>query len=87
MVNYVVDILDPVSYKHLQTVRGFGTSDYDWHPLPKTDPRYQFLNLLDIIEGAEWYHGVVSSDEDAHVEEAYIENPYEVFELIRKLFA
>ena len=86
--NYVVDILDPVNYSHLNTVPAVGGTEYDWHELSKQDPRYQLINLFDIIEGghASWYYGIAGCGENAEVDEAYIENPYEVFELIRKLF-
>ena len=86
--NYVVDILDPINYNHIVTVSAVGGSVYDWYPLPKQDPRYKFINLFDIIEcgTAEWYYNIVGGGENAEVEETYITNPYEVFELVRKLF-
>lgn len=86
--NYVVDILDPVSFEQLETVKGFSDPEHDWHELKSRDPRAQFYHLFRVIEegDADWVHEIQGSGEDATVEYSYIENRHEVFELIRKIF-
>ncbi len=86
--NYVIDLLDPVNFSRIETVASSGPT-YNWYSLPKTDPRVQYMKLFDIIEGgiADWeYNGHHDGVDGIVVEEAIIENPHEVFELIRKIF-
>ena len=80
--NYVVDILDPINFHTTKTVQ-LVSPDYDWLALPKEDPRVRFIKLFDAIYGADWYYGI---PEHCEVDEAYIENPHDVFEQIRKIF-
>lgn len=82
--NYAVFILDPINFTWNYKNREYATTD--WTPLPKNDPRVQFMALLDAIESADWYYGIASIDENAKVDEAYIENPHEVFRRIKKIF-
>jgi hypothetical protein len=84
--NYVVDILDSVTFGWRETVAGVGREVYDWQQLPINDPRVQFVNLFDIIDSAHWYYSIGGSDESASVNEAYIENPHDIFKWIRELF-
>jgi len=86
--NYVVDIFDPVSWRVLETVPGHGGTEYDWHNLPNDDPRVQLWKLFDIIEGgdADWEYSGHPENDGIMVEEAYVNNRYEVFELVRKAF-
>ena len=89
-VNYMVDILDPDNLLHVdKTVPGFGEETYDWCSLPKKDPRTQLIMLFDIIEDrsvTKWFFSGWEKNEEFEVEEAYVENRHEVFELVRKLF-
>lgn len=84
--NYVIDILEPISMARVE--KTVSSTGFDWQPLPKTDPRTQFIKLFDILEGgeADWDYSIRSGDEQASIEEAYIQNRHAVFELIRKLF-
>ena len=84
----MVDLLDPVNFSRTETVPTSG-STYNWHNLPKTDPRVQYIALFDIIEGgiADWYYSGYSEGDGICVDEAFIENAHQVFELIRKIFA
>ena len=86
--NYVVDVLDPIDFNKIETVRGFGDEEHDWYRLPRDDPRVQFWELFSVIEGgdADWYYSIAGIGDNAEVDEAYIENKHEVFELVRKLF-
>lgn len=85
--NYVIDLLDPVNFKRIETVASSGPT-YNWHELPKTDPRVQYMALFDVIEGgiADWYYSGYSEGDGICVDEAFIENAHEVFERIRKIF-
>lgn len=87
-VNKVVDIVDPIEFNKGQTMRAFGDAEYDWHSLPCDDPRVQYISLFDVIEGgeADWYYGIQSGNDNTCVDEAYIENPHEVFRQIRRIF-
>ena len=86
--NYVVDVLDPINFNRIETVRAFGGSEHNWYPLPRDDPRVRFWNLFDIIEGgdADWYYNGYHNGDGIFVEEAFIENKHEIFEQVRKLF-
>lgn len=84
--NYVVDVLDPISFKKSKTVVHIGP-DYDWHTLPREDPRVQFIKLFDVIASANWDYSGYSEDDGIVVEEAFIENEHEVFEQVREIFA
>lgn len=82
--NYAVFILDPVLFTWESKNRV--QSSTDWRPLPKTDPRVQFMALFQAIDGADWLHTGFAEDEGIVVEEARIENPHEVFRLIKEIF-
>lgn len=84
--NYVVDILDPINFRQIETVAGVSNPDYDWHGLPRKDPRVQFWKLFNIIAGADWCYSGYSDGDGIQVDEATIENQHEVFESIRELF-
>jgi len=84
--NYVVDILDPINFKRIKTVKGFHNPEYNWHSLPRNDPRVQFWKLFCIIDSANWYYDGYSDGDGVQINEAYIENQHEIFEQIRKIF-
>lgn len=83
-----MDVLDPINFNEIETVRGFGEKEHDWYPLPRDDPRVQFWTLFEIIEGgdADWYYNGYHENDGICVEEAFIENKHEVFEQVRKIF-
>jgi len=83
--NYMVTLLDPVNFKELEDVK-LNSNDYDWHKLPKDDPRVQYWKLMDIIHTADWFYSGWTENEDIVVEEAYLNEPHSVFELVRKIF-
>ena len=82
--NYALFPMDPVEFTW--DWRNRVHTSNDWRKLPKTDPRVQYVALFDVIQGglADWSYEL--SDEDVTVEDASIENPHEVFRLIRKIF-
>lgn len=86
--NEVVDIFDPINWQVIETVPGHGGKEYDWKNLPDDDPRVQLWKLFDIIEGghADWEYSGQPEGDGIFVEEAYVNNRYEVFELIRRAF-
>lgn len=83
--NYAIFPMDPVMFTWDSKNRVHTTTD--WIRLPETDPRVQYVTLFDVIEGglADWKYD--TSHEDCIVEYAHIENPHEVFQLIRKIFS
>lgn len=83
--NYVVKILDGITFETVATV-AYISNEYKWRPLPDNDERVQFVRLFDILYGAEWYFNIAGTDENAEVEEYYLEDEHKVFERIRKLF-
>ena len=83
--NYVVDVIDPINFKVICTGPLVGT-DYDWHGLPSTDPRVRYRKMFDIIYEADWYFSGYQEGDGIVVEEYFIENQYDVFEAIRKIF-
>lgn len=86
--NYMVTIIDPVSFEDIKDVKSH-TNEYDWHELPKTDPRVQFWKLMDVLENADWYiNGYPDGPDDIQVEEHYLETipAHQVFEQVRKIF-
>jgi len=84
----VVDIFDPVNWQVLETVPGHGGTEYDWRDLPDDDPRVQLWKLFDIFEGghADWEYSGHHDGEGIEVEEALVNNRYEVFEMVRRVF-
>lgn len=85
--NYVVDRIDSFSLRKLDVPTEPGVlSERDWIALPHNDPRQQYWDVLQIIEGADWYYSGYHDGDGIQVEEAYLEDPHKVFEQIRKVF-
>jgi len=93
--NYVIDLLDPIFLVPMKTIsagKEWGENSIllrDWMPLAKTDDRYRFVNLFAVLEEgiADWeisYANIDTSNND--LDEHYINNPHEVFKLIKGLF-
>lgn len=82
--NYIVVKLNPVT---LEETKEKVSLTNDWRTLRNTDDRVKFVKMFDVIEEADWYHEICSRDDDATVEEAYIENKHAVFQQVLKIFS
>jgi len=88
--NFMVTLIDPINFKELENVQ-LHSNDYDWHELPKDDPRVLYWRLFSIIYDADWriYAHCCNEYCDGHeteVDESCIENEHEVFQQVRELF-
>ena len=82
--NYIVVKLNPVT---LEKTKEKVDLTNDWRTLRNTDDRVKFIKLFDTIDNAAWEYEISGRDEDATVEDSYIENKHAVFQQILKIFS